>query len=340
MTLSVRKVFQLGIGAVVLAAGHMAQAQPYTQDQPGAWHEAADPQPEVDQPDGHGQIAQAQPHTQVKPRGWHEVVDPQPEFNQSDSHDQITSDVLGTAKALTIASPSSSSPPAVGQLEILQGSQPSPEIVSIGATRESTPPRWELVEPEVATPSVVSSQLAWELLPPGEEFTEARLARELEENRATQAEAEALAESALRPEQPRRWIMGLGGGARIGIGDPTFPMVFGRVGRRLSEELAISLRPNYIFGNSDNQGNRNNEGAFQMPLTLDFAPDELFSPFFGLGIATNTDSNGKTEPMVSAGVDLNITPNLSIAASINVIYQSGDQDSRDVEALTVLYLRF
>lgn len=307
MTISVRKVIQLGIGAIVVAAGQMAQAQPHTQDQRWSWDLVVDPQPEVDQPDG---------------------------------HDRIIIGVPGTAEAPTIAPPSSSFPPAVGQLESQRGSIPSAQIVSIDAIRKSTPPRWELVDSEATTPRVFSSQLAWELLPPGEEFTEARLARELEENRATQAEAEARAEAAMWAEPQRPWIMGLGGGARIGIGDPTFPMIFGRVGRRLSEEWAISLRPNYIFGNSDNQGNRNNEGAFQMPLTLDFTPDELFSPFFGLGIATNTDSNGKTEPMVSAGVDLNITPNLSIAASINVIYQSGDQDNRDVEALTVLYVRF
>jgi hypothetical protein len=307
LTPSVRKVIQLGIGALIALAS---------------------------------QTAQAQDHSRVKPWGWDLVTDPHPEVSPPDSQDGMTTGDPRTAEILASAPPSSSSPPGGGQLESQPGSRPSPEIVSMEVTPESSPPRWELVEPEAATPSNVSSQLAWELLPPGEEFTEARLARELEEDRATQAEAEALAEAAMRPGRPRPWIMGLGGGARIGIGDPTFPMVFGRLGRRLNEDLAISLRPGYIFGNSDSEGNRNNEGAFQMPLTLDFAPDGLFSPFFGLGIATNTDSNGKTEPMVSAGVDLNITPNLSIAASINVVYQSGDEDSRDVEALTVLYFRF
>jgi hypothetical protein len=77
-----------------------------------------------------------------------------------------------------------------------------------------------------------------------------------------------------------------------------------------------------------------------MPLTLDLIPNNRISPFFGLGIATNTDSSGKTKPMATAGLDINITRNLALAASINVIYQSEDEDNRDVEALTVLYFRF
>jgi hypothetical protein len=194
------------------------------------------------------------------------------------------------------------------------------------------------VEPEPEVSPSASGQLAWSLVEPGQEYSETQIARDLEEAEAREALALAEAEAARRP---RNWIVGAGGGARLGVGgEPTYPMVYGRLGRRLGDDLGISLRPSYIFGNSDSAGERNNEGAFQMPLTLDFAPDSFASPFFGVGIATNTDSNGKTEPMVSVGMDLNITDNLTLAAAITYIFQREDQDGRDVEALTVLYLRF
>jgi hypothetical protein len=203
------------------------------------------------------------------------------------------------------------------------------------------PLQWELVDSEEwPTTSSGSGVPAWTLVEPGKEYSDTQISRDLEAEETRQAQAEELMQAAVMPERPRNWIVGAGGGARIGIGEPTYPMVYGRLGHWLSDDLALSLRPSYVFGNSDSEGKRNNQGAFQMPLTLDLAPDALLSPFFGLGIATNTDSNGKTEPMASLGVDLNITRNLSIAAAINVIYQRDDDDRRDVEALTVLYLRF
>jgi opacity protein-like surface antigen len=138
------------------------------------------------------------------------------------------------------------------------------------------------------------------------------------------------------------WIIGIGGGARIGSGEPTYPMVYGRLGRKLDSNVGLSMRPRYIFGNSDLQGQSNSEGAFQLPFTLDFRPTSWLSPYLGGGIATNTDTTGKTDGMVSLGADLSIGRNLAIDLGVNYIFQSSSVDSTsgDLEFTTVLYLRF
>jgi hypothetical protein len=142
--------------------------------------------------------------------------------------------------------------------------------------------------------------------------------------------------------QKSPWVVGLGGGARIGAGEPTYPMVYGRLGRLVDDNVALSLRPRYIFGNVDRQGRSNSEGAFQMPFTLDFAPGSLLSPYLGGGIATNTDSTGKTNGMISGGIDLSINNHITIDLGVNYIFQqdSADSNNRDIEFTSVLYYRF
>lgn len=136
------------------------------------------------------------------------------------------------------------------------------------------------------------------------------------------------------------WILGLGGGARIGLGEPTYGMVYGRVGRAIGTETAISLRPAYVFGNVNGSGASTNQGAFQMPLTIDLFPTSRFSPYAGAGIATNTDSNGNTDAMITAGLDVNLAKHVSLSLGFNYIIETSDSDNKDVEAFTVLYFRF
>lgn len=214
---------------------------------------------------------------------------------------------------------------------------------------------WELVVPAMAAsptqPAAAQPQLAaepsWEPILPGEEITSADVTRVVEaeetarQRQQTAASARDFSDSIWAADLKKRWFVGFGGGLRIGIGEPDYPMAYGRLAIILSDEdFGVSLRPNYIFGNSDSRGKPNNQGAFQMPLTFDFLPYNRFSPFFGLGIANNTDSNGKTKPMATAGLDINIARYLTLTAAINVIYQQEDEDNREVEALTVLYFRF
>lgn len=139
---------------------------------------------------------------------------------------------------------------------------------------------------------------------------------------------------------PNPWIVGIGGGARIGIGEPTDGLVYGRLGHRLNQSLSLSLRPAYVFGNSDAKGRPNHEGAFQVPLTLDVQPDHWISPYIGAGIATNTDSSGSVDPMLSAGVDVRLAKHVNLVVGLNVVLQAADNNRRDLEGLSALVVRF
>ena len=79
-----------------------------------------------------------------------------------------------------------------------------------------------------------------------------------------------------------------------------------------------------------------------MPLTIDLDPASPFSPYAGAGIVTNTDSTGGTDAMLSFGADINFTEVLSIDLGLNYIFQSSDvdQNGRDIEFTSVLYLKF
>lgn len=156
-------------------------------------------------------------------------------------------------------------------------------------------------------------------------------------------EQAALPRTSLPYEDPG--FFGIGGGVRWGqaadvdSGEPTSGVVTGRVAYKLGENYSISLRPTYIFGNRDLEGRDNNEGEFQMPLTFDLFRKSLISPYLGAGIATNTDSTGATNPMLSGGLDINITPNLVLGLNLNYIFQT-DIDDTDWQGMTLLYLRF
>lgn len=136
-------------------------------------------------------------------------------------------------------------------------------------------------------------------------------------------------------------IYGFGGGLQGGgaSGDAWAGVLTGRLGYKLNENIAISLRPSYIFGNKDQQGVSNNEGAFQMPLTLDLFRRSFLSPYIGAGIAWNTDSTGDTDPMVTGGLDINLTRNLTLGLNVNYIFQNQVNDT-DWAALSLIYFRF
>ena len=145
-------------------------------------------------------------------------------------------------------------------------------------------------------------------------------------------------------EKQSPWILGIGGGLRFensANGYLSNPKVFARVGRLLDPETAISLRPSYIFGNVDPQNNSNNQGVFQLPVTLDIAPNSWLSPYAGAGITTNTDSMGGVNPMFTVGLDVRLLKQLTLNIGANYIVQStNDSNYRDLEAYSVIYFRF
>lgn len=134
-------------------------------------------------------------------------------------------------------------------------------------------------------------------------------------------------------------IFGIGTGYHGFAGDRPSPVLTGRLGYAFGEELGISLRPTYIFLNRDLQGVDNSDGAFQLPITLDLFPRALLSPYFGGGVAINTDTTHATDAMLTGGIDLNLLPNLTLGLNVNYIFQTAIDDT-DWGAMALLYLRF
>ncbi|MFM7394226.1 MAG: outer membrane beta-barrel protein [Cyanobium sp.] len=137
-------------------------------------------------------------------------------------------------------------------------------------------------------------------------------------------------------------IYGIGGGVRFGAGDTTNGVITGRIGYKLNETTAVSVRPSWIFTNNNSNNNNNSsntDGSLRLPLTVDFNRRGFVSPYIGGGIATNVDSNNQTNGMFTGGLDLNIHENVTLGLNVNYIYQP-DVNDTDWEAMTLLYLRF
>jgi hypothetical protein len=149
-------------------------------------------------------------------------------------------------------------------------------------------------------------------------------------------------ETQTKQQEGRKWIIGIGGGTRIGLGEPTYPEIYSRAGYLVTKNLSVSIRPRYIFGNIDGNSNQNSQGAFQMPATIDIKPNGRISPYAGVGLALNTDSSRHIDAMIIGGIDVRMTKRLSADASIKYIFQSEliDNNNRDIEASAVVYYRF
>lgn len=151
-----------------------------------------------------------------------------------------------------------------------------------------------------------------------------------------------------------RGIYGIGGGVRTGlstsnsnssnIDNSTSAIITGRVGYKLDDTFAVSVRPSGIFGPNNNNNDNNNNNyydgfGFRLPLTVDVFHDGLITPFFGGGIATNVDNLGHTNGMLTGGIDINITKWITFGMNVNYIFQDVN-DATNWEGLGMLYLRF
>ncbi len=135
-------------------------------------------------------------------------------------------------------------------------------------------------------------------------------------------------------------IYGIGGGVNFGSDLPNSGVFTGRVGYKLNETVAVSLRPSVIFGNRDTLGRYNGQTSFQLPLTLDLFHRSVVSPYLGGGIATNTYSTGQTNAMLTGGVDLNITENITLGFNVNYVFLPDGVNFDALQAMTLLYLKF
>jgi hypothetical protein len=152
------------------------------------------------------------------------------------------------------------------------------------------------------------------------------------------------AELAILPRQGKPienvGIYGIGGGVNFGSDLPRSGVFTGRVGYKLNDSMAVSLRPSVIFGNRDVFGRYNGQTSFQMPLTLDLFRRSLVSPYLGGGIATNTYSTGGTNAMLTGGVDLNISQNITLGFNVNYVFLPSNVNYDALQAMTLLYLKF
>jgi len=105
--------------------------------------------------------------------------------------------------------------------------------------------------------------------------------------------------------------IGLSGGASsLGIGNIA---VISKIGLTRN----ISVRPSAVFGDNT---------TVLIPLTYDFtlSPIGIFStpipisPYLGAGIAINTGNRSDTGALISAGVDIPLTPQFTATAGVNV----------------------
>jgi Outer membrane protein beta-barrel domain len=129
----------------------------------------------------------------------------------------------------------------------------------------------------------------------------------------------------------------LGAGARIGIGEPTYPIVVVRIRVPTSPSTSVSLRPSVTFGNNNSKGERNNQTQIMVPLTLDALTNRRVSVYLGPGLTYNVDSDRQTNPSIHAGVDIKLNQRVRLSAGLNYVFQRNDADNRDLEANALLY---
>jgi len=194
---------------------------------------------------------------------------------------------------------------------------------------------WRQVAPQAPSASWIpvsdrrANPLAWRPVSPYEVLPPVHQAE------AAAQTASPLVDPATKPGP----IFGIGTGYHGFAGDRPGPVLTGRLGYAFGEGFGVSLRPTYIFLNRDLQGVDNSEGAFQLPLTLDLFPRAILSPYFGAGLATNTDTSNEIDAMLTGGLDLNLVRHLTLGLNVNYVYQSALNDT-DWEAMALLYFRF
>lgn len=105
--------------------------------------------------------------------------------------------------------------------------------------------------------------------------------------------------------------IGLGGNSALGRGSFS---AFSKVG--LTNNL--SARPGVVIGDNT---------TFLVPLTVDFPVSSVDSggrvsvaPYVGGGAAVTLGSNSRVRPMVTGGIDVPVTPELTATAGVNAAF--------------------
>jgi len=189
------------------------------------------------------------------------------------------------------------------RLTDLSATQPTAEIDSLEISEQS-------YSPTASTVSPASSQA---LMAP----TDTSIAQ------ATETEPTMIAQDVLEPGRATRSgpsYIGVGG--NIGVSGTTSDLGRGSfaVISKIGLTEFISVRPTVMF-------DRN--ATILVPVTFDFVQrqpgvldaadvDVTVAPYLGAGLAISTGANGTVGPMLSAGIDIPITGQLTANTAINV----------------------
>jgi hypothetical protein len=119
----------------------------------------------------------------------------------------------------------------------------------------------------------------------------------------------------------------IGVGARAPLFDPLAVILNAKLKIANIGGVSFSARPAIFLGSYT-------ESRFSLTGEKEISPG--FTPFFGVGVATNADESGETNTMLSTGVDVKISESVVLNVGGNWIFQSNDGE-REIN-VTVNYL--
>ena len=123
----------------------------------------------------------------------------------------------------------------------------------------------------------------------------------------------------------------VGVGARGLKGDPLAAVFGAKVKLGEVSNLSFSTRPEFLVGGFDSP-------EWRLPFTLDSKVNEYgFAWFGGGGLAYNMDDLGKTDPMVSGGINIPLGERWVVNAQINYMWQHAIHDLDGEFILTLNY---
>lgn len=107
-------------------------------------------------------------------------------------------------------------------------------------------------------------------------------------------------------------------GAGVRVGDGTGLAINAKFQvKELGDRWSLSLRPTLILDNAT---------EMRAAFTAEAAFGHI-SPYFGGGLAYNTDGTEKVDPMLSGGIDVSLHRNFVVGIGGNYIFQDGETDA-------------
>lgn len=111
----------------------------------------------------------------------------------------------------------------------------------------------------------------------------------------------------------------VGAGTRGLKGDPLALVIDAKLKLLELDGPTLSTRPALLFGAYDDE--------WSLPLTVDFPLNSYgFAWFGGAGVRHGMDDLGKTDPMVTGGIDLPFSNRLDLNVTINYMWQTAIDD--------------